>query len=212
VATKPELRSATTQLRAAKSGTDFIVEGIAAPYNRLANMGQFREVIKPGAFQRSLSSGKDVKALLNHDTSKVLGRLQNGTLVLRDTADGLAFRCQLDVNNTMHRDLHASITRGDISECSFGFTVVENGDDWAEATDERGKTYIRRTIKDVNLFEISCVAFPAYSQGTVVQARSAAEVDWRTAMRARLAQLDADMDKITRAKCAAIEREIFRDK
>jgi phage head maturation protease len=49
------------------------IEGYAAVFNERANIGgMFEEVIVPGAFDGVLTN--DVRALYNHDNSKVLAR------------------------------------------------------------------------------------------------------------------------------------------
>jgi uncharacterized protein len=204
---KQETRSYTAEIRAT-SEAEFALEGTAVKYGAVADLGKFREVVAPGAFKRTLTSGSDVKCLLQHDGGRVLGRTANKTLTLRDTSDGLQFRCQLDPNNPEHRSAYAMCQRGDMNECSFGFMPDEDGDDWAEATDERGKSYIKRTLRSVKLYEISVVSFPAYKQGTSAQARTEGELDWRTVTRAKLAELDAQMDEVNRRICARIAREM----
>jgi len=170
---KLELRNfAGVQVRAAQ-GADFVLEGVAASYGVDSNLipggpagVPFVEQIQRGAFARTLRSSDDVKALFNHNPNHILGRRKNKTLVLEDTDIGLAFRCQLDQRNSEHRNLYASVKRGDIDECSFAFTVAKNGDLW-------NRDYTRRTLLDVTLFDVSVVANPAYPSGTSVAARSA---------------------------------------
>ncbi|MGB6250499.1 MAG: HK97 family phage prohead protease [Terriglobales bacterium] len=153
------------------------LRGMACTYGTMSkDLGGFRERVMPGAFRSALAAGQDCRCLFNHDASRVLGRVSNGTLKLSDTPEGLAFRCQLDPNNSQHRDLYASVKRGDINACSWAFKLNgENGDDeWDTDTDEEGRSYNRRTIRNVsNLFDVSVVTHPAY-EGTSVAARQQA--------------------------------------
>ena len=154
-----------SELRAAKGAMK--LSGYAARFNELSgDLGGFRELIRPGAFKRSLETGADVVATLNHDVNFVLGRTKSGTLKLREDSYGLAFECALDPGNSMHQNVHASIARGDISECSFAFTVSDGGQLW-----EQDGTFAKRTLCDVNLLDVSAVTFPAYP-GTEVSARA----------------------------------------
>ncbi len=181
--TKMEQRSFSgMQLRAAAG---FVLEGVAASYNTPSrDLGGFTEKIAPGAFTRSLREGKDVKCLFNHDANLILGRVKNGTLTLTDTPEGLAFRCQLDQRSQMHKDLHASVQRGDIDECSFAFIVRDGGQKWNGSL---------RTVTDVDLCDVSVVTYPAYPTGTSASARSAHYAlnpqDWRAKHNAALARL-----------------------
>jgi len=153
-------------------GEEMVLEGYAARFNQPSkDLGGFRETIKPGAFRNALANKSDVRCLFNHDASKVLGRTQSGTLTLAEDENGLKFRCQLDPNNTEHRNLYSSVKRQDVSECSFAFTPDgPEGDYWDNVKDEGGNWFISRELRNVNLFDVSAVTHPAYA-GTNVDAR-----------------------------------------
>lgn len=196
------------ELRATKSGDKYILSGYAATYGvPSADLGGFREVIAPGAFSDSLKSGADVKATLNHDPNMLLGRVKNGTLKLEDDERGLAFTCQLNADSQLHRDIFLSVKRGDISECSFAFTVVApNGDKWESgaAKSDTGTPLALRTLLKVSLIDVSTVTYPAYPGATKVDARSAAHYvlaggDWRQAMRAKLSTMHGDWARESKA-------------
>jgi uncharacterized protein len=173
---KKELRTLNVAVRASKNDA-FELNGTAVTYGSLSgDLGGFRERFLPGAFTRSLASGKsDVRFLFNHNQDFVLGRQANGTLTLFDTPEGLNFRCKLNPNSQQHRDLHSSVKRGDISECSFAFSPDAYGEDWDTAADEErgGQWFKRRTVRSAQLFDCSVVTTPAYGNGaTKVVARS----------------------------------------
>jgi HK97 family phage prohead protease len=175
-----ERRSFAGELRAADA-TKFEISGYAASFGVLSrDLGGFKERLAPGCFKRSLAAGDDVKALFNHDANVILGRRENGTLEVSEDERGLKFRVRLNPASQQHRDIYASVQRGDISQCSFAFTVRDDAEDWEDAEDEQGKRFIRRTIRECNLMDVSAVTYPAYSENnaTSVQARSAA-VDYR---------------------------------
>jgi hypothetical protein len=168
-----ERRTVVTELRVG-AGDEFALIGYAAMYNSWSkNLGGFREILKPGTFSRSVRNGADVHCLFNHNSDFVLGRTKSGTLTLQDTEKGLRFRCQLDKNQQKHRDLYASVQRGDVDECSFAFTVPEGGQQWTEGPDpeDSSKRIALRTVTDVDLIDVSPVTFAAYSE-TSVGARS----------------------------------------
>jgi uncharacterized protein len=170
----------TIHLRAEQGQTgdpEYTLRGHAFTYGKLSrDLGGFRERIKPGAAARALDApGCDVRMLFNHNDSVVLGRQSAGTLKLSETPDGLAFRCQLDKNNSQHRDIYASVKRGDISDMSFAFNVPADGsgEDWTEETDENGQRCTVRSIKSFeHIYDVSVVTHPAYD-GTSVSARHA---------------------------------------
>lgn len=134
-------------------------KGYAALFNTRAEIGgQFVEVIAPGAFRDAIS-GADVRALIDHDSGRVIGRTKAGTLRLEEDDMGLSVEIDLP-DTTDGRDLAVQLERGDISGMSFGFRVTH--DEW----DETGDMPVR-TIRAVELFEVSAVAFPAYGDTSI---------------------------------------------
>jgi HK97 family phage prohead protease len=163
---KREYRFAS-ELRA-KSGSK-VLAGYAAKFNsRSQDLGGFREQIAPGAFTKTLAGGADVRALVNHDPSMILGRNKSGTLRLEQDSIGLAF--EIDMPDTqMASDVLKSVQRGDIDGCSFG--MICTSDNWQDASDSSGY-YALRTVNECELFDVSVVTYPAYAS-TSVEARSA---------------------------------------
>lgn len=145
------------EVRADSAGK--VAKGYAALFNTKADIGgYFTETIAPGAFDETLKSS-DVRALINHDSGRVIGRSTAGTLRLKEDKTGLAV--EIDLPDTSDgRDLAVQLERGDISGMSFGFRVTH--DEW----DETGEIPAR-TIHKVELFEVSAVAFPAYDDTTL---------------------------------------------
>lgn len=151
---KIEMRvsSADFEIRETSDGMTF--EGYAAVFNsRSENLGGFTEFVAPGAFTRSLKTRNDVKLLWNHDSGQVLGSTRARTLTLTEDARGLKVSALLP-NTQLGRDTAELLKRGDVDAMSFGFNVIK--DSWNAAGDER-------TLDAVRLFEVSIVAFPAYS-------------------------------------------------
>jgi HK97 family phage prohead protease len=152
-----------------KAGDGNTLVGYAAKFNSLSeNLGGFREVIHPGAFTRSLASGFDVRALVDHDTAKVIGRRSNGTLSLNE--DDIGLRIEVTVpDTTTGRDILTLVRGGYVSQCSFGFTLPPGGDSWGPA--DPSDNLRRRTLKEISVSEVSIVTFPAY-QATEIGVRS----------------------------------------
>src|SRR5690242_9609829 len=123
--------------------------GYAARFNVEARICDFTEVIKAGAFKQTLSSGRDVLALVDHDVRQVLARTKSGNLKLAEDQQGLAFDLSLPETQA-GRDVLELATRGDLGGMSFGFTV--NGKDGEQWTGNR------RELRSVNLVEISVVS------------------------------------------------------
>ena len=131
--------------------------GYAARFDEPTQLGGFSEIIRPGAFKRSLASDSatKIRAIYEHDSRSLLGRMGAGSLRLSEDAQGLAF--EIDLPDTqLGRDLPVLVARGDVAGCSFGF--IAQGEQW------EGET---RHLTDVDLFEITITADPAYDTTTV---------------------------------------------
>ena len=148
----------TVEVREAE-GEEMVLEGYAAVFNSETDLGHFREVIKPGAFDDVMTN--DVRALINHDPNLVLGRTTNGTLTLEQDERGLKYRVKLG-GQQYAKDFYESVKRGDISQSSFAFTIDKQS--WNEERTVRSVDKVRQ------LLDVSPVTYPAYAAATV-QAR-----------------------------------------
>jgi uncharacterized protein len=155
---KKELRVLKAcELRVKRDGDELPkIEGYAAVFDKDSeNMG-FIERIAPGAFKNALKKS-DVRALFNHDSNIILGRMSAGTLVLKEDKKGL-FMSVTPPDTQLVRDMVLTpIERGDITQQSFGFNIKT--DEWKDLDKETP----RRTITEVNeIYDVSPVTFPAY--------------------------------------------------
>lgn len=156
------------ELRIEGEGDNKRLVGYAAKFNRwsvdLGIWEKFREKIAPGAFTETIKDS-DTRALKNHDPNLILGRTSSGTLRLVENKTGLKF--EIDMPNTSTGlDVLEEVRRGDITGCSFAFTVDE--DSWKYLEDGS----VERTINKVGeLFDVGPVTYPAYPD-TTVAARS----------------------------------------
>ena len=166
----------TIEVREADSD-DMVLEGYAAVFNSETDLGHFREVIKPGAFDEVMSN--DVRALINHDPNLILGRTENGTLELSTDDRGLKYRVKLG-NQQYAKDFYESVKRGDISQSSFAFTIKDQS--WNEERTVRSVDKVRQ------LLDVSPVTYPAYAAATV-QAR-----DQQLELDEAIAVAEADTD------------------
>lgn len=148
--------------------------GYAAVFNSPSvEMGwveTFTESIAPGAFTRTLDKNKDVRALLDHQTGMIIARTKNGTLAMEQDDIGLKVRITPAATEDGKKAIEW-VRSGLVDAMSFGFEAVS--DKWGV---RGGKQH--RELLDVNLFEVSLVAFPAYP-ATSIGVRSAQSV-WST--------------------------------
>lgn len=144
------------------------------------------ESIGRNAFDGALAD--DIRALIDHETRLVLGRTTAGTLTLRVDNHGLWGSIRINEADSDAMNLYARVQRGDVSQCSFGFDILQ------ERTDVNSDTgAVHWTIEKVKLYEVSCVTFPAYKE-TAIQARAEEYRDikkrenerWKSAQKERL--------------------------
>ena len=169
-----------------EDGETYAIEGYFAVYNSNYDMAPgMSESIAPGAFTSSLAG--DIRALINHDTTLVIGRTKANTMQLREDSHGLWGHVDINPNDVDAMNLYARVKRGDVDQCSIGFDIL------SEDTDIREDGSVHWTIKDVKLYEVSCCTFPAY-ESTNISARSQQfeeikkrEADvWKESMKERL--------------------------
>ena len=162
-----ERRAFPVEFRVKRDDDNAKIVGHAAVFNSLSvELFGFREEVSPGAFTQTIQQD-DVRALFNHDPNFVLGRNVAKTLRLSEDEKGLMY--EIDPPDTQFaRDLMVSIERGDITQNSFSFSVLPDGQEWRE--DSAGT--LIRTLTHVKLYDISPVTFPAYPS-TDVSLRSA---------------------------------------
>lgn len=161
-----EMQLRTTEFQTRDDGGVPTIEGYFAVFNSKYQMtATMSESIAPGAFTSSM--GNDVRALVNHNTDLVLGRTKAHTLELKQDDHGLWGKVTINPNDTDAMNLYERVKRGDVSECSFGFEIVQ------ERTDISEDGSVHWTIEDLKLFEVSACTFPAY-ETTNISARQQA--------------------------------------
>ena len=118
------------------------------------------ETIDEDAFNETVDG--DVRALVNHDSTLVLGRTTAGTLTLRVDRTGLWGSILINQSDQDAMNLYERVKRGDVSQCSFGFDIL----DQSTEVMENGTTVWK--LKKVELYEVSVVTFPAYEDTSVI--------------------------------------------
>lgn len=160
-----QVRSIPTQFETREDGENLSIEGYFAVFDSNYEIAPgMSESIRPGAFSRTISG--DIRALINHDTTLVLGRTKANTLELREDSHGLWGKISVNPKDGDAMNLYERVKRGDVDQCSFGFEIR------SQDTDITEDGSIHWTLTDVDLYEVSCCTFPAYKE-TNISARSA---------------------------------------
>lgn len=184
--TERQMRSIASKFETRESEDGLFIEGYFSVFNSNYELwAGATESVAPGAFTNTL--GGDIRALIDHETRLVLGRNKSGTLELREDSHGLWGRVKINPNDQDAVNLYERVKRGDVDQCSFGFEIVK------EDTEFRDDGSVHWTIREVKLYEVSVVTFPAYEETSVsarkkdfeeIQQRKTEK--WRADMKSRL--------------------------
>lgn len=161
------------------------ITGYAAKFHSETTIaGEFREMLAPGVFRRTLRENPDVLMLIGHDLNRVLGRTSAGTLELNEDTTGLWFSLTPDETTPSGQEAIGNVRRGDVRGCSFGFRV--RAEEWRDG----GARLPLRVISDVDLYEVTLTAAPAYGDTSATMriangGASAARLKAEAAMRRR---------------------------
>lgn len=159
-----QIRCFATNFRAEETENERYIEGYFSTFEGVYVIAPgVEESVDRGAFDGALDD--DIRALINHETRLVLGRTTVGTLVLRVDEKGLWGRITINQEDQDAMNLYARVKRRDVSQCSFGFDIL---DEKREVKEDGTVHYI---ILRVKLYEVSVVTFPAY-RDTAVEARA----------------------------------------
>ena len=159
-----QTRTRETAFSVREEGGGKRIEGYFAVFGSVYDMGGgISETIDPNAFDEAL--GDDIRALIDHEPRLVLGRTSANTLRLRVDEHGLWGEIDVNSQDTDAMNLYARVQRGDVTQCSFGFDILEEETEYGPGPGE-----VRFILKRVRLYEVSCVTFPAYRE-TEISAR-----------------------------------------
>ena len=182
-----QVRCVAQQFQTRSANDDLFIEGYFSVFNSEYPLWEgASEIVKPGAFTNSVSG--DVRALINHDTTLVLGRTKPGTLTLRQDERGLWGSIKINRDDVDAMNLYARVQRGDVDKCSFGFDIKR------ETFVDLGDGKCRWEIEEVDpLYEVSVCTFPAYTETSVsARKQDLAEIEkrraeaWRSDMKKKL--------------------------
>lgn len=147
-------------------GDGLTLEGYAAvfgtPTRIRDHLGEFDEVVLPGAFQRSLGERTPVLQW-DHGRDPAVGTAPIGDIQdLREDDHGLHVRARLYDHPSTER-VRMAIRGRSVKGMSFRFGIPDKGDTWSKRTGEPDL----REIRDADIHELGPVVFPAYKATSV---------------------------------------------
>lgn len=129
------------------------LEGYAATFGNVDNVG---DVIVQGAFLKSLSMRKP-KFMLQHDTDDLIGVITSAA----EDSTGLYIKADF-ANIQCAQDARELVKMGAITEMSIGYSVK----DYEYRADGV------RVLKEIELYEVSLVTFPANDKAKITRVKS----------------------------------------
>ncbi|WP_338749802.1 HK97 family phage prohead protease [Bacillus sp. FJAT-52991] len=154
-----EKKSLTFEIKAVDDETN-IVEGYASTFG--GEPDAYDDVIVKGAFAKTIQENGDrIKFLWQHNWDKPIGKV----IELREDEIGLYFKAKISETNKGKEAMQLMKDRV-IDRLSIGYNTIKR-----EYDSETGIRY----LKEISLFEISAVTFPANDRAIITAAKNAPE-------------------------------------
>jgi HK97 family phage prohead protease len=146
------------EVRAQSEGSA-TVEGYASVTEQGYDMwdwyGSYTEVVRAGAFTKTLSENPQVQLLLNHGGLS-MAYTRAGTLRLSEDSTGLHMGADLNTSRTDVADMVHALADGNVDEMSFAFRVPAGKSQWSPDYDQRDILEV-----DIHRGDVSVVNFGA---------------------------------------------------
>lgn len=161
------------EVRAQKAGGPTMVEGYASvteePFEMWDWLGPYSEVVRQGAFAKTLAENPQVQLLLNHG-GLAMAYTKAGSLRLSEDSTGLHMEADVNTSRGDVRDMVTAIEDGAVDEMSFAFRVTRQM--WSPDYDQRDILEV-----DLHRGDVSVVNFGANPATSVAPAMRAADFD-----------------------------------
>ena len=138
--------------------------GLASPFG--GKPDSYGDIVDPGAFAKTLinggRNGNGIAMLWQHEMHNPIGIWTN----LQETKKGLEVAGKLAVNSTQGKDAFELMKMRALKGLSIGYTTID--------CEQNDKTKIRH-LKEIELWEISPVTFPAQIRANITTVKEAIE-------------------------------------
>lgn len=159
----------------AKAGASGVstIEGYASvtesPFEMWDWLGPYSEVVRTGAFGKTLAENPQVQLLLNHG-GLAMAYTKAGSLRLSEDSTGLHMEADVNAKRSDVGDMLAALDEGSVDEMSFAFRVTRQ--QWSPDYDQRDILEV-----DLHRGDVSVVNFGANPATTVAPAMRSADFD-----------------------------------
>ena len=153
-----------------------VLEGYASTWVRVPD--SYGDVVAEGAFKQSLETrwngGKGIPLLWAHQMDNLSSYI--GTANAEEDGNGLHFIAQFDATDEAQR-VRELYKDGRLSKFSFAYDILD------EAPVELEDGVKANELRELDLYEISCVCVPANDTAEVIEVKSAEEPEVKAGRR-----------------------------
>lgn len=145
----------------ALTDVDVTEDGVITGYGSLFGIrDDYGDEVAPGAFLKSLKArnGKPIPMLREHSPGQVIG----GWTSFSEDEKGLKLTGRIALDTVLGAETHSLIKAGFLDGLSIGFNTIKSTDDAAG-----------RVLKEVGLWEVSVVTFPALTPARIDAVKAA---------------------------------------
>ena len=142
-------------------------EGYASVFD---TKDEYNDVVVKGAFKKTLEDrGDSIKMLWQHDSKEVIGSYTS----MYEDDYGLKVYGQINMEVQRGHEAYSLMKMGAIDAMSIGYTTIQEEYKDMEYEDEYGKNMHERVrvLKELKLYEISLVTFPANEEAMIEQVK-----------------------------------------
>ena len=137
-------------------GDDGVIEGYGSIYGSEDDGG---DIIRKGAFDESITNGRKIKMLWQHDPSNPIGVWES----LVSDNKGLKVKGRILLETVKGCEAHALVKVGAMNGLSIGFKTEKSTQEHRDAP---------RFIEKADLWEISLVTFPMHTGATITSVKN----------------------------------------
>ena len=160
-----------TNLEYREAGRTITGQFSYGPYAEIAATGIVRrERFAPGAFRESIAGDGDIHLLVGHNFNQPLASRLAGSFRLVDSPSGVDFVATLPPESKRPSWMHdtvLAIQSGLVRGVSPGFKATGE----ALERDPHYPAFQARVVQRANLFELSVLPRPAYTEGNILEVR-----------------------------------------
>ena len=187
---------------------DITEEGVFTAYASTfgGEPDSYDDIIEKGAFSKTLSKGgrnkNGIMMLWGHDHTKVLGVWPE----IKEDSKGLYVKGQIALKTQLGSETYELLKIGAVKGLSIGYSVIDS----KIIRDAKGN-FLQRVLKEIDLWEVSLVTFPANLNAQVTGVKNSNVLDCKTERELEKNLRDAGYSKKEAQYIISLSKKDLRD-